>query len=183
MKRQRDMRRTDWRRIREKEYLVTDCSYNGKDGIASLLLMHKVSKPLTVHNGGNAVTIVEEGHAWLQIALRDTYVWVTAMFDKHDQLLQIYFDITGGNCLEPADNPTFEDLYLDIVLEPDGTLHVLDRDELDDALMAGEITPKLHQKAIDECDRLHAFLDKHWKDFAAFCCEQMIKLKEMTKDA
>lgn len=181
MLKRKDMRRTDWRRILQREYRFAECSYQGKRGISSILLLQKVTEPLTIHYEHGDVTIVNEGDTWLQIAFQDSFYWVTAMFDRNNDLLQIYFDITNGNRLEPQDNPTFDDLYLDIVMEPDGTLHVLDRDELDGALMAGEITPELHQKAIHECDRLYAFLDKHWQEFAAFCCEQMMKLKETTK--
>lgn len=176
------MRRSDWRRIVDREYRWADCSYQDMEGIASVLLLRKITEPLTIHYEHGDVTIVNEGDTWVQIAFKDAYFWVTAMFDKHNELLQIYFDITAGNCLEPADNPTFEDLYLDIVLEPDGTLHVLDRDELDEALAAGEITPDQHQRAVDECNKLHAFLMRHWVEFAAFCREQMMKLKGMKHD-
>ena len=149
------------------------------DGIASVLMLEKIAEPLTIHYEHGDVTIANEGDTWLQIAFRDAYFWVTAMFDKDNNLIQIYFDITNGNCLEPADNPTFEDLYLDLVLEANGTQHVLDRDELDEALKTGEITFEQHQKAVEECHRLHAFLKQHWIEFADFCHEQMLDLKQM----
>lgn len=176
------MRRSDWRRILEREYRWTECDYHGMQGIVSVLMLKKITEPLTIHYEHGDVTIVNEGDTWLQIAFRDAYFWITAMFDKNNDLLQIYFDITNGNCLESADNPTFEDLYLDIVLEPDGALHVLDRDELDEALEARDITPQQHRKAIEECDRLYAFLGQYWVEFAAFCREQMMKLKGMNGD-
>ena len=169
----KDMRRTDWKRILKRDDVAECCTYQGIEGIASLILI----QPLTVRNGDHDVTIVDKGISWLQIALRNQYVWITAMFDPQDRLLQIYFDITNGNCLEPMENPTFEDLYLDIVMEPDGSLYVLDRDELDAALQSGDITVKQHQKAIEEGDRLYAYLEEHGLEVAAFCCEQMIKLK------
>ncbi len=178
----KDMRRTDWRRILEREYRYGKCSYQGMQGIASILLLQKVAEPLTIHYEHGDVTIVNEGDTWLQIAFQDAYYWVTAMFDRNNNLLQIYFDITNGNSLENKDNPTFEDLYLDIVMEADGTLHVLDRDELDEALEAGEISAEQHQKALDECDKLYAMLSVKWSEFAGFCRSQMMKLKGMNSD-
>jgi len=176
------MRRSDWRRILQREYRWGECSYQGMQGIASILLLQKVREPLTIHYEHGDVTIVNEGDTWLQIAFRDAYYWITAMFDPNNDLLQIYFDITNGNCLDNEENPTFEDLYLDIVMEADGTLHVLDRDELDEAFETGEISTQQHQKALDECDKLCAMLSSNWVDFAGFCRAQMIKLKGMNRD-
>ena len=170
----KDMRRTDWHRILQRKYACAECSYQGMQGIASVLLLQKVTQPLIIEG----VTLAKEGDTWLQLAFRDACFWVTAMFDEHNDLLQIYFDITNGNCLEDPENPCFDDLYLDIVMEPDGALHVLDQDELDDALNTGEITPQLHQKAMEECERLHRFLLQNGKDFSAFCYQQMMRLKE-----
>ena len=170
----KDMRRTDWHRILQRKYTCAECSYQGMQGIASVLLLQKVTQPLIIEG----VTLAKEGDTWLQLAFRDAYFWVTAMFDEHNDLLQIYFDITNGNCLEDPENPCFDDLYLDIVMEPDGVLHVLDQDELDDALNTGEITPRQHQKAMEECERLHRFLLQNGKDFSAFCYQQMMRLKE-----
>ena len=177
MQKRRDMRRTDWKRILKREYVQEACICQGMEGIASLILIQDIAAPLVVRNGDHEVTIVDRGISWLQLALKDQHVWVTAMFDAQDRLLQIYFDITAGNCLEPEDNPTFEDLYLDIVMEPDGTLYVLDRDELDAALEAGEITPNQHRQVLEEGDRLYTMLSKHGRAFADFCCTEMRKLK------
>ena len=97
-------------------------------------------------------------------------------------MLQLYFDITNGNCLEPADNPTFEDLYLDIVMEPDGSLYVLDRDELDEAFKAGKITAEQYERTVAEGKRLYKWLQEHGQAFAAFCCEQRMKLKGLLEN-
>lgn len=179
MQKHRDMRRTDWKRILKKDYIWKRCVYQEIDGIASLLLIREIAQPLKVRNGNHDVTVVEEGFSWLQIALRDQYVWVTAMFDQHDRLLQVYFDITDGNHLEPSENPTFEDLYLDIVMEPDGSLYVLDCDELDEAFKAGKITQEQYERTIRVGERLYQWLLEHGQTFADFCREQMLGLKGM----
>jgi len=177
MKKRREMQRTDWKRIVKRDYVTAPCECQGIQGIASLILISDVTQPLTVRNGDHNVTIVDKGMTWLQIALENQSVWGTAMFDQQDRLLQIYFDITDGNCLEPANNPSFTDLYLDVVLEPDGALYVLDRDELDDALAAGEITAWQHEKAVAEGEKLFRWLEAHWKEAVSFCYEQLTELK------
>ena len=182
MQKHRDMRRTDWKRILKRDYVWDHCNYQGMAGIASLITIHEVAQPLNVRNGDHEVTIVDEGMSWLQIAFYDQYVWVTAMFDQHDRLLQIYFDITDGNHLEPAENPTFEDLYLDVVMEPDGALYMLDQEELDEAYAAGTITLQQYQRTIVEGKQLYQWLTENSQAFCAFCCEQMKKLKGMRKN-
>lgn len=175
----KDMRRSDWKRILKRDYVADSCCFQGMEGIASLIMIREITQPLTVRNGNHEVTIVDEGISWLQIALRDQYVWVTAMFDPQDRLLQIYFDITNGNHLEPSENPTFEDLYLDIVMEPDGTLYILDRDELDEAYAKEKISFEQYERTIREGQKLYRYLQENGTFFAEFCCEQMMKLKGM----
>ena len=179
MQKHRDMRRTDWKRILKRDYVWDRCAYQGIEGIASLIAIHEITQPLTVRNGNHDVTIVDRGMYWLQIALRGQYVWVTAMFDQQDRLLQIYFDITDGNQMEPAENPTFEDLYLDIVMEPEGRLYLLDRDELDEAFATGMITLHQYQRTVAEGEKLYQWLDEHGQEVCDFCCDQMKKLKGM----
>ena len=176
---QKDMRRSEWRRILERKYHCAPFSHQDKQGIASVLTIQKVSEPLVIHYEHGDVTIACEGDIWLQLALQDSYLWVTAMFDAEHRLQQIYFDITNGNCFEDPTNPTFEDLYLDLVLEADGTIHVLDRDELDEALRIGEITTVTYQRAVDEGEKLYRYLQNHWQAFVAFCFEKMMELKGM----
>jgi len=104
------------------------------------------------------------------------------MFDQQDRLLQIYFDITDGNHLEPVENPTFDDMYLDIVMEPDGMLYVLDRDELDEAYQTKKISPEQYERTLREGERLYAWLEKNAQAFADFCCRQRMKLKGLQKN-
>lgn len=179
MQKHRDMRRTDWKRILKRDYVWDHCAYQGIEGIASLITIWEVSQPLTVRNGDHDVTIVDQGMYWLQIAPKDQYVWVTAMFDQQDRLLQIYFDSTDGNCLEHSENPTFDDLYLDIVMEPEGQLYLLDRDELEEAFSEGAITVQQYQRTVAEGEKLFQWLTEHGQEVCAFCCAQMKKLKGM----
>ena len=60
--------------------------------------------------------IADKDISWLQIALKDAHVWITVMYDQNDRFIQAYFDVTNGNDFSNCDNPTFEDMYLDVVL-------------------------------------------------------------------
>ena len=99
-------------------------------------MIDEVTGPLTVHYHSRDVLIADAGYSWFQAAVPGARWWLTAMFDECDRLIQIYFDITGGSRFDDPENPTFEDMYLDIVVSADGSIEVVDRDELDEACKA-----------------------------------------------
>ena len=165
----KDMRRSDWQRILRREYVSRDCRMHGIRGKESLLVIREVTEPLTVHSAGEDVLVVEKDYAWVQIALEGLPFWLTAMYDAQGRLLQIYFDITGGNQFEDPENPWFEDMYLDIVMNSRGELYVLDQDELDEALAAGNITKEAWDKAGAACRRLYAYLEENREAVTELC--------------
>lgn len=165
----KDMRRSDWQRILRREYVSRDCRMHGIRGKESLLVIREVTGPLVVHDGGEDVLIAEKDYAWVQIALEGLPFWLTAMYDARGRLIQIYFDITGGNRFDDPENPTFEDMYLDIVVSSHGELFVMDQDELDQALADGDITREAWDKANAACGRLYAYLEENLEAVTALC--------------
>ena len=165
----KDMRRSDWQRILRREYVSRDCRMHGHRGKESLLVIREVAAPLVVHDAGEDLLVAEKDYAWVQIALEGLPFWLTAMYDAQRRLLQIYFDITGGNRFDDPENPTFVDMYLDIVVNSRGELYVLDRDELDEALAEGVITQEEWDRASAACARLYAYLEKNRESVAELC--------------
>ena len=136
----RDLRRSDWRRITRRRYVCRPCARDGIEGVAALIAIDAVSEPLTVDDGhGGRVVIADAGYTWLQFAPKDRFFWLTVMFDPDGRLVQMYFDITAGAEFGDPENPTFEDMYLDIVVSASGETRLLDADELDAALARGAI--------------------------------------------
>ncbi len=99
------------------------------------------------------------------------------MFDEKDEFLEMYYDITAGTDFSDRENPNFRDMYLDIAVMKDGTLHELDRDELDEALLLGDITKEEHEKAIQDCAELYAYLETNKEEIKKYCAEYLRKLK------
>ena len=165
----RDMRRTDWMRITRRRYLSRECTINGSRARESLILLDEITAPLTVDSVGKRVKIVEKDYSWLQIAVEGAHWWLTSMFDEHGTLLQLYFDITAGNLFDDTDNPRFRDMYLDVVMNPDGDITVLDADELDDALARGEITRTEYAQTRQSCDALYRLLSAHTAEVLDHC--------------
>ena len=178
MSKERDMRRTDWKRITKRRYVSRgEADIFGSAGQISLTLIDEVTGPLTVHYHSRAVLIADAGYSWFQAAVPGARWWLTAMFDECDRLIQIYFDITGGSRFEDPENPTFEALYLAIVVSADGSIEVVDRDELDEALLCGAITASQHRVAIEDCEKLEKFLRENSTAVLDWCSAMQRKLK------
>lgn len=165
----RDMYRTDWTRIKEREYISRPCTLDGLPARESLILIREITEPLTVSSAGMPVKIVEKDYSWIQIAQEGAFWWLTAMFDEEGTLLQMYFDITGGNLFYDPENPKFRDMYLDLVLRPDGAVVKLDEDELTEALEKGEITPAEYEQTLAATEKLHSHLCNHPQEVMAYC--------------
>ena len=157
----KNMKRTDWRRLLEKSYAVRDCAPWGYPGRESILRIHKVSQPLWVKEGYGRICIADAGHSWVQVACQGQPYWLTAMFDREDRFLQIYFDIARPPSFADPDDPTFEDLYLDVVLTSGLEVAILDREELDEALKTGEIDRETYDFALAACEKLLLWLEGH----------------------
>ena len=164
----KNMKRTDWRRLLEKSYVVRDCSPWGYPGRESILRIHKVSQPLWVKEGYGRICIADAGHSWVQVACQGQPYWLTAMFDREDRFLQIYFDIARPPCFDDPDDPTFEDLYLDVVLTSGLELAILDREELDEALKTGEIDRETYDFALAACEKLLVWLEENKQELVEY---------------
>ena len=171
----KDMRRSDWHRVLRRDYIASDCLVCGTAGKVSLTVLRELTSPLTIHYPFGDALIADKDYAWLQIALKEQYFWLTAMYDADGQLIQLYFDITDGNCFEDEDNPCFPDMYLDIVVTGTGEIHVIDREDLDWALDNGVITRDQYDHAWKVCDELCQYLEQNKDDVVRFCNREFKK--------
>lgn len=173
----KDMKRSDWHRCLKKEYVARDCRIGGIEGKENLTVLKELTGPLTVHYDYGDVLIADAGYAWLQIALRDRYAWLTAMYDASGQLIQLYFDITKGNCFDDPENPYFTDMYLDIVVTAAGEIHVVDQEDLDRALEKGAITREEYNHAEEVCRKLYDYLVENKSAVIDYCNRVFGELK------
>lgn len=174
----KDMKRTDWRRVLRKDDVAMDFSCGGQQGRMSLSVLRELTGPLTISYPFGDVLIADKDYRWLQIALKDQFFWITAMYDREERLIELYFDITGGNCFDDPDNPCFEDMYLDIVVAGDH-FQILDQDELEEALENGDITQAEYDHAQAVCRELYDYLAVHKDAVIAHCRQAYEELKRL----
>ena len=172
----KDMKRSNWPRVLVKEYVARDFEHEGLQGHMSLSVLRELTGPLTIHYPFGDVLIADKDFRWLQIALKGQCFWITAMYDSNEQLINLYFDITNGNCFDNPDNPCFEDMYLDIVAA-NNVLMILDQDELDEALENGDINRDEYDHAEKVCRELYKYLTVNIDKVAAWCNRSYRELK------
>jgi uncharacterized protein len=150
--------RSDWKRILEKEYRLVRCDLESFHGWIAEFKMIRVREPLFVLNLGTSVCIADAGITWLHY-LRDAANHViTVMLDSSGAIVQWYIDIVLEHGLDDRGVPYFDDLYLDVVVGPDGRFEIKDADELEDALKAGAISQAQFDLAWLETNRLVGLL-------------------------
>ncbi len=132
--------RADWQRILAKRFVVKRLDSPDYHGYVTLLHIDDVTEPLYATFGQQQVCIVDRGYDWVQHFPDGARYALLSAFDERGELVQWYIDIIGRMGLDEHGVPWWEDLYLDIVVSPEGETLLLDVDELDEALHQGAVT-------------------------------------------
>lgn len=172
----KELGRYHWQNVLERQDLHCLWKENGQQGEAALIHIIKAAKRGLGQFRGEAVVIYEDDSYWLQIAMADCHWWLTVMVDGNGQITQYYFDITLENHLLGNRDSWFLDLYLDVVLMPDGRLDLLDVDELDEALRQGDITAEQHTLAHQWAQELMNDLPQKLPKLKEFCEKMYARL-------
>ena len=156
---QRHIRRDEWLTLHDKTYARERILFRGAEAEAQLMHIGRADEPFCVPGRNGRVVIADAGYCWLQIAPVNGHWWMTAMYTPAGEPVQYYFDITAGNRVSEGKDADFEDLYLDYVLDPDGMVTELDRDELQSAFVSGTVTRETFDLAIESGEALKQMLN------------------------
>ncbi len=133
--------RSDWSGLLARRFIVRRLDSAEYHGYVTLLHIAEISEPFDVFFQGERVRIAARGYDWVQHFPDGEHYTLLAAFDEQGELVQWYIDVIGGSGLDERGIPYYEDLYLDIVISPQGEPLVLDVEELDQALKRGEVSP------------------------------------------
>ena len=103
------------------------------------------------------------------------------MMDENEKVLLWYIDMIAKQGIDADGVPYFDDLYLDLVVYPDGTVIVDDMDELEEALLKKDITQNQYHLAIETSHRLKQGMLSNIPSFIEYtrrCYELMEKSLE-----
>ena len=100
---------------------------------------------------------------------------LTIMFDDKQNLIEWYFDVSKNVGVENG-VPYDDDLYLDLVITPQGNKLVLDEDELKEALSRCEITEEdvtLAYNTLEELDKKYVQNMRELKSLTHFLYNEL----------
>lgn len=126
--------RLNWQRILNKNF---ECRFFDEvefKGHITLISIHQVKEPLKRSIEGQEICLVDEGYYWMQHFPSESHYCVTTMLNEKKEIIQWYFDIAKSVGVSEQGIPYWDDLYLDIVVLPNGNFYIKDEDELKEAV-------------------------------------------------
>ena len=124
------------------------------NGYIGLIDIKEVSEIQTWKFNGEDIVVCDKGRKWLSILPQNDWYCITAMMDEKWNTILWYIDMIASQGIDVDGVPYFDDLYLDLVVYPDGTVIVDDMDELEEALSKKDITQDQYHLAIETSHRL-----------------------------
>ena len=117
-------------------------------GYIGLIEMQDVDGRQFWNLDGREVAVCDKGFRWLILMPKDAFYCITAMLDEEEKMMLWYIDMIAGQGKCADGIAYFDDLYLDLIVCPDGLIIVDDEDELHEALSIGDITQEQFDLAI-----------------------------------
>lgn len=168
----------EWKCILSKKQKIKLFNNQIMDGFISLIDIEEVSAPQVWKFNGEDIIVCQSGYKWLSILPSKENYCITAMMNKNKEVLLWYIDMIATKGVGKDGIPYFDDLYLDLVAYPDGTVLEDDRNELEDALNQGDITMELSELANSTCQKLKAGILSDTEYFRKYTYECMRLLND-----
>ena len=119
--------------------------------------------------GDGKIAVCGKGMTWLQLIPDGKHRVITVKYLPDGKVSIWYVDIIEGIEYDADGVAVFIDKYLDVIFRPKGDVHIDDREELDEAYIAGELSKEQYDAALRECDMVVAELCSDIKQTEAFC--------------
>lgn len=146
--------RNDWQRVTKRRFAQLYIEDGAFKGYVSLLCIDKVTAPAFRAPAGKEFCLVDDGYKWLQHFPDGSRYALTTLIDQHDKVVRWYIDICNRHYRDEQGILWYEDLYLDIDVAPDGSMYLLDVDELDEALRLERVSSLEYEIAWREAEKL-----------------------------
>ncbi len=171
----------EWKCIIAKDIFGKTVNSELLNGYIGLIDIKEVSEIQTWKFNGEDIVVCDKGRKWLSILPQNDWYCITAMMDENEKVLLWYIDMIAKQGIDADGVPYFDDLYLDLVVYPDGTVIVDDMDELEEALLKKDITQNQYHLAIETSHRLQQGMLSNIPSFIEYtrrCYELMEKSLE-----
>ena len=158
----------EWKCITDKSRIGKQVDTPAYSGYVGLLNIYEVTQPQIWKYNGEELTVCDENFQWLTLMPQNDYYCITVMMNEKSDIQVCYIDIMAEQGYDEDGIPYFYDLYLDLVVYPDGTIIEDDMDELQDALLKGDIAQQQYDLALYTCDKLKKGLLSDMDAFKSF---------------
>ena len=112
-------------------------------------------------------TVIDNNYKLLEFYDYSKKIKLSTFFNPKNEIIEWYFDIAVE--IGKENDVLYEDdLYLDVLVKPDGKIKLLDEDELKNALDKFEITYEEYQMAYDEANKLIKMIDGKIEQLRSF---------------
>lgn len=167
----------EWKCIKSKKILGKNVDEDFFKGYIGLIEIEEVSEKQVWKFEEEDITVCDKGLKWLTILPKNDFYCITAMMNANNEILLWYIDMIAGQGIDTEGIPYFDDLYLDLVVYPDGTIKVDDMDELEEALLLKDITQEQYELAIRTSNRLKTGLLSNVEVFSKYTlrCYDVLK--------
>lgn len=150
----------NWERVLEKDYKQMYFDNDDFKGYVCLLTAVKVREKLFITKHKKEYVLIDDGYFWLQFFPDNCKnVALSIALTKDGEIREWYFDIAKNTSLTDKGVPYIDDLYLDVVLTPDGEIELLDEDELQEALDKNDINKEDFDLSYKYANKVMKFLD------------------------
>ena len=158
----------EWKCILSKEVSGKQVHTDFFKGYIGLINIKQVSEVQTWRFNGEEIVVCDKGLKWLSILPQDDFYCITAMMNESNDILVWYVDMIAKQGIDVDGVPYFDDLYLDLVVYPDGEIKVDDMDELEEALRRKDITQEQFDLALNTADKLKKGLLNDIQSFISY---------------
>lgn len=165
----------EWKCIKSKKSKGKHISTDFFKGYIGILEIEEVSEKQVWKFNGENIVVCDAGRKWLSILPENNFYCITAMMNEENEILLWYIDMIAEQGIDADGVPYFDDLYLDLVVYPNGTIIVDDMDELENALAMKDITQEQYNLAIATSNKLKSGLLSNIGSFISYT----LKCKEI----
>lgn len=152
----------EWKCIVSKIRIGKEIDTSEYSGYIGLLNIYEVTQPQIWKFNGKDIVVCDNNYKWLTIMPQNAYYCITVMMNEKNEIQVCYIDMLAEQGYDEDGVPYFYDLYLDLIVYPDGSIVEDDMDELQNALEKNDITQQQYDLAIQTSSELkNGFLSEH----------------------
>lgn len=159
--------------VDEVERKIINVNEDCFKGDIVLNIFKKMNNPYIISNTG--IYIANNNYKWLEFYDYNSKMRLTTMYNENNEILEWYFDI-ARKIVKEKGIPYEDDLYLDVVLTPDGKTILLDEDELEQAYKMREITKEEYEEVKKQANDLMKRINGKHKEIKQFTDDFLRKM-------